>query len=54
MRLDRLTSKSRQALQEAHMQISDLDGIAVTRGPGLAGSLVVGVNMAKALALYGQ
>lgn len=36
------------------MQISDLDAIAVTRGPGLAGSLVVGVNMAKALALSSQ
>ena len=43
-----------QALQEAHMQITDLDGIAVTRGPGLAGSLVVGVNMAKALALSSE
>lgn len=40
-----------EALQETHMQLSDLDAIAVTRGPGLAGSLVVGVNMAKALAL---
>lgn len=43
-----------EALQEAHMQISDLDAIAVTRGPGLAGSLVVGVNMAKALAFSAQ
>ena len=43
-----------EALQEAHLQISDLDGIAVTRGPGLAGSLVVGVNMAKALALSAE
>jgi N6-L-threonylcarbamoyladenine synthase len=40
-----------QAMQEAHLQMSDLDAVAVTRGPGLAGSLVVGVNMAKALAL---
>ena len=40
-----------EALQEAHLQMSDLDAIAVTRGPGLAGSLVVGVNMAKSLAL---
>lgn len=43
-----------EALQEAHMQMRDLDGIAVTRGPGLAGSLVVGVNMAKALALSAE
>ncbi|MFA5611773.1 MAG: tRNA (adenosine(37)-N6)-threonylcarbamoyltransferase complex transferase subunit TsaD [Candidatus Omnitrophota bacterium] len=43
-----------EALQEAHMQMNDLDAIAVTRGPGLAGSLVVGVNLAKALALSAQ
>lgn len=43
-----------EALQEAHMQMSDLDAVAVTRGPGLAGSLVVGVNMAKALAFSAQ
>ncbi len=40
-----------QALQQAHLNIKDIDAIAVTRGPGLAGSLVVGVNMAKGLAL---
>ncbi len=40
-----------QALQQAHLDIRDIDAIAVTRGPGLAGSLVVGVNMAKSLAL---
>ncbi len=40
-----------QALQQAHLAIQDIDAIAVTRGPGLAGSLVVGVNMAKGLAL---
>jgi N6-L-threonylcarbamoyladenine synthase len=40
-----------QALQEAHMSLSDLDAIAVTRGPGLAGSLVVGMNAAKGLVL---
>jgi N6-L-threonylcarbamoyladenine synthase len=43
-----------EALQQAHMQMGDLDAIAVTRGPGLAGSLVVGVNMAKALALSAE
>ena len=40
-----------QALKQAHMRLTDLDAIAVTRGPGLAGSLVVGMNTAKGLAL---
>ena len=40
-----------EALGQAHLDLKELDAIAVTRGPGLAGSLVVGVNMAKALAL---
>lgn len=41
----------RQALEEAHLGLDDVDCIAVTRGPGLVGSLLVGVNMAKGLAL---
>ena len=40
-----------QALREAHLDLSDVDAIAVTRGPGLPGSLVVGVNTAKGLAI---
>lgn len=40
-----------QALEEAHMGLDDLDCIAVTQGPGLVGSLLVGMNMAKGLAL---
>lgn len=40
-----------QALNEAHVTLSNIDGISVTRGPGLAGSLIVGVNMAKGLAI---
>src|SRR5512140_1912724 len=40
-----------QALAHAHLTLSDVDAIAVTRGPGLAGSLVVGLNAAKGLAL---
>jgi N6-L-threonylcarbamoyladenine synthase len=39
-----------QAMQEAGASWEDLDGIAVTHGPGLAGSLLVGVNAAKAIA----
>lgn len=40
-----------QAMQEAHLGYDDLDAIGVTYGPGLAGSLLVGVNAAKGLAL---
>jgi N6-L-threonylcarbamoyladenine synthase len=41
----------RQTLAESNITWKDIDAIAVTRGPGLAGSLVVGMNMAKGLAL---
>ena len=40
----------RTAMSEAELKWENLDGIAVTMGPGLAGSLLVGVNTAKALA----
>lgn len=40
-----------QALAQAHITLADVDAVAVTRGPGLAGSLVVGLNAAKGLAL---
>ena len=40
-----------EVMNKAHLSFSDLDAIGVTRGPGLAGSLVVGVNAAKGLAL---
>ncbi len=40
-----------QALAQAHLTLKDIDALAVTQGPGLAGSLVVGMNMAKGLAL---
>ncbi len=40
-----------QAMVEAKATWRDLAGIAVTIGPGLAGSLLVGVNVAKAIAL---
>jgi N6-L-threonylcarbamoyladenine synthase len=39
-----------EALARAGVKLGDLDGIAVTRGPGLVGSLLVGVALAKALA----
>ncbi len=40
----------RQALLESDKTYDELDAIAVTRGPGLAGALLVGVSYAKALA----
>ena len=46
-----ITPVIEDTLAKAHMSLGDVDAIAVTRGPGLAGSLVVGVNAAKGLAL---
>jgi N6-L-threonylcarbamoyladenine synthase len=39
-----------QALENARLELGDMDGIAVTRGPGLVGSLLVGLSVAKAVA----
>jgi len=39
------------ALQEAEINLEDIDAIAVTAGPGLAGALMVGVAGAKALSV---
>lgn len=39
-----------EALEQAKMTLDDIDAIAVTYGPGLVGSLLVGVSAAKALA----
>jgi N6-L-threonylcarbamoyladenine synthase len=40
----------RQALADASLGTSDIDGIAVTNAPGLVGALLVGVSFAKSLA----
>jgi N6-L-threonylcarbamoyladenine synthase len=40
-----------QALNEAKLDWPQIDAVAVTKGPGLAGSLLVGVNTAKAISL---
>lgn len=42
-----------RVLTQSHVGLGAVDAIAVTRGPGLAGSLVVGLNMAKGMALAG-
>lgn len=46
-----ITPVVEQALAQAHLTLNDIDAVAVTQGPGLAGSLVVGMNMAKGIAL---
>ena len=39
-----------QALGQAGLGLTDLDGVAVTQGPGLVGSLLIGCSVAKAMA----
>ena len=46
--LDRLIA---QAMREAGLSYDELDGIAATAGPGLLGGVIVGLTMAKAIAL---
>src|SRR5512141_1877433 len=40
----------RKAVEDAGLRYPEIDAIAVTRGPGLAGALLVGISYAKALA----
>ena len=49
--LEALEPTLNKALSEAGVSMSDVDAIAVTNGPGLAGALMVGVGAAKALAV---
>ena len=49
--LEALEPALRQAVDEAGVALTDLDAIAVTNGPGLAGALMVGVGAAKGLSL---
>ncbi len=46
----RIVPVVRAALRKAHAEPSDLTAVAVTRGPGLAGSLLVGLGFARAYA----
>ena len=46
----RVIPLAKQALHSAGLALTDLDGIAYTRGPGLAGALLVGASVARALA----
>jgi N6-L-threonylcarbamoyladenine synthase len=49
--VEAITPVIESALDEAGVTLDAIDAIAVTRGPGLAGSLLVGMNYAKGLAL---
>ena len=49
--LEALRPALTEAVATAGIQLSDLDAVAVTSGPGLSGALMVGVGAAKALAL---
>lgn len=48
--LDKIVPIVKEAFQRAEIEPSQIDGIAVTSGPGLVGSLLVGVSYAKAMA----
>ncbi len=53
MHCENITIVLNETLEEAKMSIDEMDAIAVTYGPGLLGSLLVGVNFAKTLcAIY--
>ncbi|AYF97519.1 tRNA (adenosine(37)-N6)-threonylcarbamoyltransferase complex transferase subunit TsaD [Protaetiibacter intestinalis] len=49
--LEALEPTIHEALRVAGVELAELDAVAVTSGPGLAGALMVGVGAAKALAL---
>jgi N6-L-threonylcarbamoyladenine synthase len=49
--LEEMVPAIQAAVAEAGIRLQDLDAIAVTNGPGLAGALMVGVGAAKALAV---
>ncbi|MBN1287823.1 MAG: tRNA (adenosine(37)-N6)-threonylcarbamoyltransferase complex transferase subunit TsaD [Anaerolineae bacterium] len=49
--LEAIGAVTQRALDKAGLDYTKLDAIAVTRGPGLPGSLLVGVNFAKGLAM---
>ena len=52
--LDRIAPVVAEALAEADISIDQVDGIAVTQGPGLIGSLLVGISFAKSLAMVSR
>ncbi len=49
--LEAMVPTVERACRQASVRLADLDAVAVTSGPGLAGALLVGVAAAKALAV---
>lgn len=52
--IENVTMVIEQCLNEAHMTMNEMDAIAVTYGPGLIGSLLIGMQAAKTLAYIYQ
>ena len=52
--LKRIAPVVSQALADANVTLKEIDGIAVTQGPGLIGSLLVGISYAKSLAFVAR
>jgi N6-L-threonylcarbamoyladenine synthase len=48
--LRRIVPVVREAVEQAHVSLGDVDAVAVTHGPGLVGALLVGVTYGKVLA----
>jgi N6-L-threonylcarbamoyladenine synthase len=48
--VESIISVIKEALNVANLTLDDIEGIAVTRGPGLIGSLLVGLSVAKSIA----
>ncbi|MBA2879655.1 tRNA (adenosine(37)-N6)-threonylcarbamoyltransferase complex transferase subunit TsaD [Anoxybacillus ayderensis] len=48
--VEQITLVLEETMKQANMDVSEIDAIAVTEGPGLVGALLIGVNAAKALA----
>ncbi len=55
MHIENITMVLEECLEKANMKMEDVDAIAITYGPGLIGSLLIGLQAAKTLAyLYGK
>src|SRR5262249_19675623 len=52
--LETIDAIVRGALEAAEVTIGQVDGIAVTQGPGLVGSLLVGIRCAKSMVMDAQ